>query len=375
MSVDLDDVAALEAHDPADMLPAIASSAAQVREAVRLSAEGKISTLSDEGRPRAVIVLGMGGSGVAGDVLTAVAGLECPLPVTVSKNYEIPAWVGGADVAIAVSYSGTTEETLAASAEAARRGARLVVVAGTGSELVKRAEQARALIVQLPGGRQPRASIWSLSVPVVIAGAALGLFELTPEDLESTAMRLEEVANACAPSVETFVNPAKTLAQGLSNRLAAIWGTTPMAGVAAYRMACQINENGKQPATWGVLPEANHNQVVAFDGPFGALRGGSDEEEPIFRDDSDAPGLHLILLRDRTEEHPQVTRRADVSASLARDRGVMVTEVEAHGVSRLERLASLTGPTDWASAYLALQAGIDPSPVEAIQELKKRIAR
>lgn len=373
--VSLDDADALDAADPAQMLPAIASGAAQIREAVRLSAEAGIPALAEEGRPRSVVVLGMGGSGVAGDVLSAVAGMDCPLPITVVKNYDIPAWVGAADAVIAVSYSGTTEETLSASTEAGRRGSRLVVVAGTGSELAKRAEQMRAIVVGLPGGRQPRASIWSLSIPVVMAGAALGLFELTPDDLESSARRLEEIANACAPSVETFLNPAKSLAVGLSDRLAMVWGTTPLAGVAAYRYSCQMNENAKAPCAWGMLPEANHNQVVSFDGPYGALRGGPQEDDPMFRDDQDGTGLHLVLLRDRAEEHPQVTRRADVSASLARDRGVMVTEFEAQGASRLERLASLIAPPDWASAYLAIQEGVDPSPVEAIQELKKRIAQ
>jgi glucose/mannose-6-phosphate isomerase len=373
--IDLDDIPGLEELDPAEMLPAVASSAAQVREAMLLASEAGIGKLADEGRPRSVVVLGMGGSGVSGDVLTAVAGLECPVPIHVCKSYDLPAWVGAADVVIAVSYSGGTEETLSAATEAARRGVRMIVVGGARSPIAELAEQNRALYVPLPGGRQPRASLWLLSTPVLMAGDALGLLSATPDDLEATARRLEETANTCGPLVESFLNPAKTLAMGLADRLTVVWGTTPMAGVAAYRFACQVNENSKLPATWGVLPEANHNQVVGFDGPYGKLRGSGPDYDPMFDDAPATPGLHLILLRDRGEEHPQVTRRAQVSAELARDRGVLVTEIDATGDSRLERLASLIGPTDWASAYLGLQAGIDPTPVEAIQELKKRIAR
>lgn len=374
--VDLDDVAGLEALDPAGMLPAVASSAAQIRESIALSIEAGVAAgLADTARPRSVVVLGMGGSGVSGDVLAAVAGLECPVPIHVNKGYELPAWLGAADLVIAVSYSGGTEETISAATEAARRGAQLVVVAGQKSAVSAIAEQNKAIYVPMPSGRQPRASLWSLATPVLIAGDALGICSANAEELEATAVQLEEIAGTCGPHVESFLNPAKLIAQGLEDRLAIIWGTTPMAGAAAYRFACQINENGKHPATWGVLPEANHNQVVGFDGPLGKLRGGADaDEDPLFADDAGSMGLHLILLRDRSEEHPQVTRRADVSAELARARGVLVTEVNATGASRLERMASLIGPTDWASVYVGLQSNIDPTPVEAIQELKKRIA-
>jgi len=151
-----------------------------------------------------------------------------------------------------------------------------------------------------------------------------------------------------------------------------IWGTSPLTGVAAARFACQLHENGKYPAIAGVLPEANHNQVVAFDGPFaaGPLAVGLDPAEP-----AEAPPvpLRLILLRD-TQEHPQVARRREESARIAADRGIEVTELPASGDLPLERLASLVTLIDYASVYLAIANGIDPAPIAAIQELKARIA-
>lgn len=372
-AIDLDDVDGLHAGDPSGMLVAVASSAAQVREARSLCEEARLDVLAGEGRPRAVLVLGMGGSGIAGDVLAAVAGPGCPVPVLSHRGYGLPTWVGAADLVIAVSCSGRTEETLSALEEAVRRGCRLIVVGATGSPVHELGTRGRALFVPVSQGRQPRATMWALSVPLLVAGHHLGLLAAGPEELEECATVLEEVALACRPDADALTNRAKSLATDLQGALPVIWGTSELGGTAAYRFACQLNENAAQPATWGVLPEANHNQVVAFDGPWAA--SASQTEEDFFRDrvdDLERPGLRLVLLRD-SQEHPQTARRADVSTELAQERGIGVTTVPAEGSSRLARLASLIGMTDFASTYLALAEGTDPTPVEAITALKERI--
>ncbi|MDT7546863.1 MAG: glucose/mannose-6-phosphate isomerase [Actinomycetota bacterium] len=373
----LDDAGQLDALDPAQMLPAIASGAAQVREAALLAREAGIAALAEDGRPRAVIVCGMGGSGIAGDVLAAVAGPGCPVPVLTHRGYGLPAWVGAADLVIAVSCSGSTEETLSATEEAVRRGCRLLVVAAVDSPLEALGARGRGLFVPVSQGRQPRATVWGLSTPLVVAADALGLVSVGEEAIEATATQLEETALRCRVDADHFVNPGKRLALELSGALPVVWGTSPLAGVAAYRLACQLNENAKVPAVWGVLPEANHNQVVAFDGPFAG--SGATSVEDLFRDRIDEPGdertrIRLVLLRD-TEEHPQVARRTAVSQELAEERGVGVSTVQAVGASTFERLASLVALGDWASAYLALLEGRDPTPVDAITALKARIAR
>jgi glucose/mannose-6-phosphate isomerase len=375
VTVDLDEVAALEAADPAGMLPAIASGAAQVREAAVLAREAGVGALAEDGRPRAVVVCGMGGSGIAGDVLAAVAGSACPVPVLTHRSYGLPAWVGAADLVVAVSCSGATEETLSATEEAVRRGCRLLVVGGADSPLEALGARGRGVFVPVTQGRQPRATVWALSTPLVVAGVALGLLNAGPEVIEATAVQLEQVALRCRPDADHFANPAKRLALELSGSLPVVWGTSPLAGVAAYRFACQLNENAKTPAVWGVLPEANHNQVVAFDGPFAGSGGRSAED--LFRDRiddevADVTRMRLVLLRD-SEEHPQVSRRTAVSEELAHERGIGVSSLIAEGSSSFERLASLVGVGDWASAYLALLEGRDPTPVDAITALKSRI--
>jgi glucose/mannose-6-phosphate isomerase len=370
----LDNAADLEAADPEGMLRAVASSAAQVREAAALCVEADVARLSREDRPRSVVVLGMGGSGIAGDVLTAVAGAGCPVPVVSHRAHGLPLWVGAADLVIAVSCSGRTEETLSGLEEAVRRGCRLLVVGASGSPLEGLASRGRAVFVPVGQGRQPRASVFALSTPLVIAADALGLLSCRREEIEATAVLLEQLAARNRPDADLVVNPGKTLALSLAGTLPVVWGTSPLSGVAAYRFACQLNENAKTPAAWGVLPEAGHNQIVALDGPFAGRSAVAAQDDDLFRDrgdddELDATQLHLVLLRD-AEEHPAVARRATVSRDLARSRGVQVSELVAEGSSAFQRLASLVTLGDWASTYLALAQGFDPTPVEAITELK-----
>ncbi len=370
----LDSPAQLEVADPEGMLRAVASSAAQVREAAVFSAEADLARLSDEDLPRAVVVLGMGGSAIAGDLLAAVAGPECPVPIVSVRGHSLPVWVGAADLVIAVSCSGSTEETLSALEEAVRRGCRLLVVGASGSPLADLAARGRGAFVPVTQGRQPRASIFALATPLVVAADALGLLSCSPEEVEATAVQLERLAARHRPDTETALNPAKTLARGLAGRLPMVWGASPLAGVAAYRFACQLNENAKTPAAWGTLPEAGHNQIVAFDGPF-AGRG----EQDLFRDrvedeDDTATRLHVVLLRD-TDEHPRVARRADVITELAHARGLDVSNLLAEGSSGFQRIASLVNLGDWATTYLAILEGIDPTPVRPIDELKDAVRR
>ncbi len=363
----LDDAALLETADPSSMLRQVASAAAQVREAARNATETDLGELLAGGRPRAIVVTGMGGSGIAGEVLAAVAGPGCPVQVITVHDYRLPGWVGAADLVIAVSCSGATEETLSAAEEAVRRGCRLLGVASRGSPLAALAEQAHAAFIGVQPSGMPRSMLWGLSVPLVVAAARLGVVDVPEEAYEPAAAELERVAHLCRPDSEAFVNPAKALALDLSGTLPMIWGTSPLAGVAAARFACQLHENGKYPAIAGVLPEANHNQVVVFDGPFapGPVAPGEDQEPPV--------PLRLVLLRD-THEHPQVARRREESARIAAERGIEVTELAAAGDQPLERLASLVQLIDYASVYLAIANGIDPAPIAAIQELKARIA-
>src|SRR5438270_4801559 len=289
----LDDTAGLESGDPSQMLRAVASSAAQIRMAVTASAEAGLAAVRELGRPRALVVAGMGGSGISGHVLTAVAGAASPVPIFVHRGYGLPAWVGAADLVVAVSCFGEPEETLSATDEAIRRGVPLVGVGRVDSPLGRRCESARGPMVPVAMHDGPRATLWGLATPLLILAARLGFVDLGDGDgqLEAAAVRLEQIAELCRPDRELFVNPAKSLALELAGSLPMIWGSGQVGPVAAYRMVCQLAENAKYPSVPGALPEAHHNQVVALDG---LLAGGSADDD-IFRDrvDDDDAAVRL----------------------------------------------------------------------------------
>ena len=360
----LDDAELVEAADPGGMLRQVASSAAQVRSAVRACAEVDLSPVTSPGRPRAIVVAGMGGSGIAGDVLAAICGTGNSMQVVTSHGYQLPGWVGAADLVIAVSCSGSTEETLAVATEAVRRGSNLVAVGAAGSPLQAIATQARAPFVPVVSVGMPRSTLWGLSIPLIAIAERAGVLEVGEDVYEATAAALEQIAFQCRPTSESFVNPGKSLALDLFGSLPMIWGTSPLSGVAAKRFAAQLNENAKYPGVAGELPEASHNQVVAFDGPFA----------PGTRLDAESGyPLRLILLSDPAA-HPQVARRQEASAELATARGIRVSELAMEGEHPLLRFASVVQLIDYATVYLGIASGVDPTPIEIIQELKERIS-
>ena len=360
----LDDAGLVEAADPGGMLRQVASSAAQVRSAVRACAEVDLSPVTGGDRPRAIVVAGMGGSGIAGDVLAAVCGTSNATQIITSHGYQLPGWVGATDLVIAVSCSGSTEETLGAATEAVRRGCHLVGVGAAGSPLADVATQARAPFIPVVSAGMPRSTLWSLCIPLIAVAEQIGLVDVGEEVYESVAAGLEEIAFQCRPTSESFVNPGKSMALDLMGTLPVIWGSSPLAAVAAKRFAAQLNENAKYPGIPGELPEANHNQVVAFDGPFAP--GTTLEASSGFPQ-------RLVLVADPAE-HPQVARRREASAELATARGIRVTELPMTGEHPLQRFASVVPLIDYATVYLGIATGVDPTPIEIIQELKERIS-
>ena len=271
----LDTPDVIEAADPGDMLRQIASSAAAVRTALRSCEETDLSAFTPDARPRAIIVAGLGGSGLAGEILGAVTGPGSPVQVlglVAAQAERLPGWVGAADAVIAVSGSGTTAETLAVMAEAARRGCRLVGVGPGDSPLHRLAEQARAPFIPVvaagPNSTLPRSRLWGLAIPLLVIAERLGVARVGAEVYEQASSRLEEVSHQCRLASESFVNPGKSLALDLVGTLPLVWGTSALSAVAARRFASQLSENAKYPAIVGVLPEAAHSQIAAFDGPF-----------------------------------------------------------------------------------------------------------
>lgn len=378
----LDDAAALEKADPGRMLRAVAAAGAQVRESASVAAEAHLAELAEEGRPRSVVVAGAGTAARTGDILATVAGSRCLVPVLSHRSPGVPGWVGAADVVIAVSASGRSPEAIAAADAAARRGARLVAIGAPDSELAALAERARAPFVAVPRRAPARASLWALTVPVLLAARSLGLIRLPEADIAETAARLDADAERCRPTAESFTNPAKSLAMELAGSIPVIWGSSPLAAVAARRFADMLSSNARYPAVAGDLGEAGRGRVGLLDGVYGGL---AEATRDIFADpepnDENLTRLRLVILRDggdgdedaAPEGEPVAVelRRADAVIELAARRGVRATVIEAEGSSAAERFASLTSVPDFASLYLALVHGFDPMAVPAVTELKE----
>jgi glucose/mannose-6-phosphate isomerase len=376
----LDNEKAMLDNDPGGMLRATASAGAQVRESAALAAEADLSALADEGRPRAVVVAGIGTAGLTGNILATVAGPRCPVPIIGHRSAGVPGWVGAADVVIAVSASGRSPEALAAADAAVRRGARLVAIGNPDTELQAMAERARAPFIPVPRRAPARASLWGLAVPVLLAARAIGLVKVNEADLAETATRLDADAERCRPGADSFVNPAKALALGLAGSIPIVWGSSPLATVAARRFADTLAANARYPVMAGALGEAGRGRVGLLDGVFGGL---AETSRDIFADpdaeESELTRLRLVVFRDgglnpeddADEPVAVEERRADAVQTLAERRGVRCDVLTAEGASTLERLASLTAVPDFASLYLALAHGLDPMAVPAINEMKE----
>jgi glucose/mannose-6-phosphate isomerase len=390
----LDDPAQVEAADPGGMLRLVASAAAQVRSSLLAIQETGLRDVLADGRPRAIVVAGTGAAGLAGDLLAAVCGPGCPVQIITVRGYQLPGWVSVADLVFAVSGavsgsgtasgagSGADEETLAAATDAGRRGCRLVAVGAPESGLQGVAEQARAPFVPVRAAGPARAMLWGLAVPLIATAARLGLCDAGTDAFEAAAAVLEDVSQRCRPDLESFVNPGKELALDLAGTLPVIWGSSPLAAVAAHRFASQLSENAKYPALHGALPEAGRSQLAVFDGRFAPgpavpwTPGLDGPDGPDGRDDGeDEPPvpLRLVMLAD-THEDPRVTARRGALRGLAAERGADVTELAAAGDHPLLRLASLVQLTDYATVYLGIALGLDPSASPASQDQTDRTA-
>jgi len=216
---------------------------------------------------------------------------------------------------------------------------------------------------------------------VLLAARSLGLVKVNEADFAETATRLDADAERCRPGAESFVNPAKSLALDLAGSIPIVWGSSPLATVAARRFADTLAANARYPVMAGALGEAGRGRVGLLDGVFGGL---AESQRDIFADpdavDDDAgTRLRLVVMRDgglnpeeEADEPVAVEeRRADAVVTLAERRGVRCDVITAEGGSALERLASLVAVPDFASLYLALAHGLDPMAVPAINEMKE----
>lgn len=304
-----------------------------------------------------IAILGMGGSGIAGDVLAAVAGGHLRVPVTVLKRIRTPAFVGPRTLVFALSYSGGTEETVSMASGCVEAGAPIVAVT-CGGALADLVRGAGGLVVPCPGGLMPRAALGALVAPLFVCLFRIGLLHEAHALLLSAQDQIARRRDQCVPSVEGAANPARELARRIGRTIPLVHGGGALGAVAAYRWKCDVNENAKAPAFWNAHPELDHNELCGW-GQHG---------------DVTRQVLTLVELR-HGYEHERLGPRFSFAREAIAEAVADVLVVEAEGESRLAHVLDLMYLGDWVSCYLALQNDVDPGPIPAIAELKRELSR
>jgi glucose/mannose-6-phosphate isomerase len=339
--------------DSLGMFGLTASLPEQVEEAL-----GRATEIAAQIEPVAVeniVVIGMGGSGMAGEVVAAVASPMLPVPVVIAKSYECPAFVGPDSLVFAVSASGETEETIQAASDAAAAGAHLIVVT-SGGRLAELAGAWGAPLIPVPAGiPQPRAALGAMAVPPLVVLEHFGLYRGGHSWIEEAVVQLKRRRDDLERGGES--SAAASVARRIGRTMALVHGGGAVGATAAQRWKTQINENAKAPAFWSVQPELCHNEICGW-GQHG---------------DVTRQFITAIALR-HDGEHPQVGRRFELVGEIMREVVTDVIEVRAEGDGDLAQLFDLVLFGDYVSLWMAVSAGIDPGPVPILGELKEALA-
>jgi glucose/mannose-6-phosphate isomerase len=352
-SINLDDPKVYQEGDPEGMLARIKEMPWQCQKAWQDIMNFNLS--SDYKNIDRVIILGVGGSAIGGDLVRSLAESEAKVPVIVQRDYSLPAFVDDRTLVIASSYSGNTEETLTAFGHALKTGARKLAMT-TGGKLKAIAEEQKIPVFNIEYKAQPRAALGFSFLPTLGVLQKLGFLSDKSSDVAEMVQVLEALSAKIDEKAPLSSNPAKQLAQRLYGCLPVVYGAGVLAE-AAHRWKTQINENGKAWAFYEVFPELNHNATVGFELP----------KELTSR-------LRVVLLR-APSFNQRVKLRYEVTCELLDRAGVAHEYIDSEGSSLLCQMMSLVLFGDFVSYYLAILYRVDPSPVEVINYLKEQLAK
>lgn len=304
--------------------------------------------------PNHVVITGLGGSAAGGDLLSALYTDQGRVPCLVNRDYTMPSFVGPESLVFATSYSGNTEETLSAYADAKKRGASIIVVS-SGGEITTRAKVDGFPVVTVPGGQPPRTAMGYMFMPLVVASEQLGL--IPKQDYCDAFSALESITQECGFDSPEEFNPAKQLALMMTGKFATLYGEGSWQFAIAQRWRGQINENAKEMILTHVFPELCHNEILGWEG-------------------SDKQGVEkwVSVLLAGGNEPERIKKRIEITCQLIGNATEFHT-VTAHGKGTLAKMLSLAHFGDWLSLYLAALAGRDPGQMIAIDRLKEELSR
>lgn len=338
--------------DPRSMKALVESFPEQVHAAAQ---DAMHVSLTAPAKVNAIVVTGLGGSAMGGDLVRTIAESQIQYPLVVNRNYDLPGFVGGSTLVFACSYSGNTEETLSAYAQARSAKAGIVCIT-SGGKLEAMAKADGYPAIRMPAGLPPRAALGYSLIALLGAMQAMRIMPEMAESVRESVELLRALRDRYGMESPESVNPAKKMASSLSGKIVAIYGSYGIMEASAYRWRSQIAENAKNLATHHVLPEMNHNELVGWMYPEEVLRQ-----------------FGVVFLRDR-EDHPQIKRRFDLTRDLIAAKSGGIHEIWSEGRSLLARALSVIYLGDFVSLYLAYLNNTDPTPVQVIDYLKTNLS-
>ncbi|MEM2952662.1 MAG: bifunctional phosphoglucose/phosphomannose isomerase [Candidatus Bathyarchaeia archaeon] len=346
----LDDVNEIRKIDKSNMLSFCVEAAKHYEKAFQMAKNVTISYP----KPKAIIAAGMGGSAIGGELLKDWTRNTLKIPLEVCREYALPAYADEKTLTFIVSYSGETEETLSTFLEALKNKCMIVCIS-SGGTLIELAEKMNVPHLRVPTGIPPRAALPYLFVPTLVFMEKLGLASEVEKEVSEAIKVMGQVCEESTPQKPFKENFSKMLAFSISGTVPIVYGFGIYRSV-AQRFKQQFNENSKVPSKWEVFPELNHNEVVGWE-----------------RKEKLSNRFSAIFLRDQSEPE-EIRSRIEATKELILDKIAGVYEVWSRGEGKLAKMLSTMLIGDFTSVYLALLRGIDPTPVETINLLKRRIA-
>lgn len=343
----------LFAVDSSNMYQLIKTFPAQVKEAVDIGRSAQIPLKSTS--INCIVLCGLGGSAIGGDLLKSYLADELSVPFIVNRSYTLPRFVGPKTLVIISSYSGNTEETIAAHREAYKRRARILCISSNG-EIAKLAGKKHTPVIGIPPGLPPRAALGYSFFPLLIALSKMGFIKDKRRDINETIRMLERSAEDLGiPDPAT--NRALQIADQLRWRLGVVYSSTERFDAVATRWRGQVAENAKSLMFGHVLPEMNHNELVGW-----KVLGNQMKE------------MRVLFLRDKSD-HKRIAHRLNITKQVIAEHTPHVTEIWSEGDSLLARMFFLVYLGDWTSYYLAILHQQDPTPVLVIDHLKNELSK
>ncbi len=340
-------------YDAADMLGRIIAFPDQMEAAWSIGEEFARSLTASRSKFERVVVAGMGGSAIGGDLAKSFLGDAAASPIVSCRDYSLPRSVARGALFIASSYSGNTAETLSAYDGAKGNAAAIIAITG-GGELAARCQRDRVPCCLIPGGMPPRAAIGLSLLPMLHVLRAAGAASFDDAEYREALATARDVGAEYAPSREA--NRAAALARELHGKTPFVYAAPALLEGVARRWACQFNENSKTLAHFAFFPELNHNEIVGWE-------VGAQMAQTV-----------ILSLEDR-DDHPGTRRHTEIGLTLMQPFAARVERIETPASGRLARMLAMMLLGDFASVYLAYLNGVDPTPVKKIDALKKELSR